>query len=74
MLIPDIHTKAMTWKTTHRLQTFTPRQLNDDRNELFPIKPEHYRRAAFPNAPFSRMTALVASQVVNGLNRNRAGH
>lgn len=57
-----------------RFQTFIRRQIFDDRTELFPFQPEHYRQAGIPYSPFSGMPVLEAYEIVNDLNRNQAGH
>jgi hypothetical protein len=57
-----------------RFQTFTRRQIDGSRIELFPFGPEHYRKAGIPYSPCSGMPVLEAYEIVNDLNQNQAEH
>lgn len=57
-----------------RFKTFTRRNINGRRTELFPFQPEHYRKAGIPYSPLSGMTVLEAYETVNHLNRDQAKH
>ncbi len=57
-----------------RFQTFIRRQIDGDRTELFPFRPEHYRKAGIPYSPISGMPVLEAYEIVNNLNRNQTEH
>ena len=57
-----------------QFKTFTRRQINGDRIELFRFEPEHYRKAGIPYSPYSGMPVLEAYEIVNDLNQNQAEH
>jgi hypothetical protein len=57
-----------------QFKTFTRRQINGDRIELFRFEQEHYRKAGIPYSPLSGMPVLEAYEIVNDLNRNQVEH